>query len=125
MMPLLWMVGGSFAAWLVATLAAPQTINPEAMFGMLGPLVSASLTWLVAARTYTSAPERLTGVMLIGFALKVVFFGGYVVAMLRAFELRPMVFVPTFVGFFVALLFVEAVFLKRLFDRGSRAVPHA
>jgi hypothetical protein len=117
------MAGVSLAAWMTATVAAP--VNPEAFFGMLGPLVSAVATWIVAFRTWAAAPERLTGVMVIGFGVKVLFFGLYLVAMLRGLELRPNTFVVSFAGFFIALHVIEALFLKRLFVAGSPAAPRA
>lgn len=113
------MAGVSLAGWLAASVVG--SVNPEAFFGMLGPLVSALATWVVVSRTYASAPERLTGVMVIGFAVKLLFFGGYLVAMLRGLGLRPAVFVLSFAGFFIALHVMEAVFLKRLFVAGPPA----
>ena len=86
---------------------------PESLLGMLGPLVSAVATWVVVARTYAAAPERLTGVLVTAFALKVVFFGAYVAVMLRVLALRPVPFVRQ---------------LHRLFHRAVRdggAVPAA
>ena len=117
------MAGVSLAAWLTASALAP--VNPEAFFGMLGPLVSAVVTWIVACRTWVVAPERLTGVMAIGFGVKVLFFGAYLVAMLRGLGLRPTTFVVSFAAFFIALHVIEALFLKRLFVAGSHAAPRA
>jgi hypothetical protein len=119
--PVAWMAGVSLAGWLAASAAAP--VNPEAFFGMLGPLASAVATWVVVRRTYTAAPERLTGVMVVGFGVKLLFFGMYLVAMLRGLGLRPTVFVVSFAGFFIALHVIEALFLKRLFVEGSHAAP--
>ena len=98
-------------------------MNPEAFFGMLGPLVSAVATWIVVRRTHAAAPERVTGVMVVGFGVKALFFGIYLVAMLRGLGLRPIAFVISFAGFFIALHVMEALFLKRLFVEGSHAAP--
>jgi hypothetical protein len=111
------MTAVSLTGWLTASAAAP--VNPEAFFGMLGPLVSAIATWIVVFRTYTVAPERLTGVMVIGFGIKVLFFAAYLVAMLRGLELRPSTFVVSFAAFFIVLHLIEALFLKQLFAAGS------
>ena len=40
------------------------------------------------ARTHAAAPERLTAVMMTGFAVKLVFFGVYVAVMLRVLALQ-------------------------------------
>jgi hypothetical protein len=120
MAPLLWMAGLSAAAWLVVVVVAPD-LNPEALLGMLGPLVSALATWVVVARAAAAAPEKVTGVMVTGLALKMVFFGVYVVGMLKGAGLRPVPFVVSFAGSFIALHAVEAMFLRRLFAEMGRS----
>jgi hypothetical protein len=122
MAPLLWMTGLSAGAWLVLVAVAPQ-LNPEALLGLLGPLVSALATWVVVARTAATAPEKVTGVMVTGLAVKMVFFGVYVVGMLKGAGLRPVPFVLSFAGSFIALHAVEAVFLRRLFVEMQRSSP--
>jgi hypothetical protein len=121
MTALLWMFGLCGAAWLAATALAPDAVNPEMFWGLAGPLVSASATWVVTTRTYAAAPERLTQVMVLGFGIRVLFFGAYVVGMLRGLGLRPVPFVVSFAGCFITLHVVEALFLRRLFVEGSRA----
>jgi hypothetical protein len=119
--PLAWMVGASVGTWLVLTLSAAD-VNPEALFGMLGPLASACVTWIVVARAVV-APERVTGVMATGLLVKMVFFGAYVAGMLKGAGLRPVPFVVSFAGFFIALHAMEAVFLRRLFAEMQRSSP--
>ena len=117
MTPLVWMAGLSVGSWLVVT-AAAGAANPEAVFGMAGPLVAACASWVAIERVHTVAPERVTGVMLVAFATKMVFFGIYVAVGLRVLNLRPVPLVVSFTGYFIALYAMEALFLKRLFDRG-------
>ena len=119
--PLAWMVGVSVGTWLVLTLSAGD-VNPEALFGMLGPLASACATWIVVARAVV-VPERVTGVMATGLVVKMVFFGAYVAGMLKGAGLRPVPFVVSFAGFFIALHAMEAVFLRRLFAEMQRSSP--
>ena len=119
--PLAWMVGASVGTWLVLTLSAGD-VNPEALFGMLGPLASACVTWIVVARAVV-VPERVTGVMATGLMVKMVFFGAYVAGMLKGAGLRPVPFVVSFAGFFIALHAMEAVFLRRLFAEMQRSSP--
>ena len=101
-------------SWLAVSAIAGDGLNPEALFGMLGPLASACVTWLAVQHTWRTAPERLTGVMVIGFAAKLVFFGLYVAAMIRGLSLRPVPFVTAFVSYFIALYAMQAFFLRRL-----------
>jgi hypothetical protein len=110
-----WMAGGSLAAAAVALVAGAASMRNELAFGMAGPLIVACVSWLLAERTYRRDPQALTGLMMSAFAFKMVFFGVYVVVMLRVFDLQPVPFAVSFSGYFIALHFVEAVFLKRLF----------
>jgi hypothetical protein len=87
----------------------------EVLFGMLAPLAGASMTWVLAARLFPSRPERLTSMMLVTFAAKLVFFGAYVTIMLKVLQLDPMPFIASFTAYFVTLHLVEALYLQRLF----------
>ena len=119
MKPLVWMVASSVLSWLVVAGVSGARANPEVLYGMLGPLVAASVSWVVTERTYTSSPERLTGVMLKGLAIKAVFFGAYVIGMLRLLAQRPIPFVLSFTSYFIALYAMEALFMRRLFAGAS------
>jgi hypothetical protein len=122
MKALLAMIGTALGAWALATAIAPVAINPDALLGVLGPLLSAGVSWVVAERTFRAAPERLTGVMVMGFAAKAVFFAGYLVVVMRGLGLSSMVFVVSFVSAFIVLHLIEAVSLKRLFATAHVAV---
>ena len=93
-----WLVGGWLADGAIG-------VNPELLLGHGRPAGERGRRrgWRVA-RTHAAAPERLTGVMMTGFALKMVFFGVYVVVMLRVLALRPVPFVVSFTGYFIALV---------------------
>ena len=119
--PLLWMAGTCTAAWLVVVVVAPG-FNPEALLGIVGPLASALVTWIVVARA-VRVPERVTGVMVTGLAVKMVFFGVYVAGMLKGAGLRPVPFVVSFAASFIALHAMEAGFLRRLFAEMQRSSP--
>lgn len=114
------MAAGSVVSWLVATIATGNRVNPEMLFGMLGPLASAELTLAVARRTFASNPGQLTGVMIAGFWAKMLFFGAYVAVMLRVLMLRPVLFIVSFTMYFVALYAVQAVLLRRMFATAGR-----
>jgi hypothetical protein len=109
----IWMVGAAVGAWLAIS-AVSRAWHPELFWGMAAPLVSTVGTWIVVARTHATSPDRLTGVMVIGFALKAALFGAYVVVMLRVLAMRPIPFMVSFTGFFIALYTMEALFLRRL-----------
>jgi hypothetical protein len=121
MKPIAWMAGGSIAALLVATAVAGDRLRAELFFGMLGPLLVAVATWVMAEWTYRRNPRALTGLMTAAFGCKLVFFGAYVAVMLRVVHLRPTPFAVSFSSYFIALHFVEALFLQRLFAGAPRA----
>ncbi len=124
MSPFWWMLATAGLSWLALWVALPgvagSTLHPELFYGMLGPLLATSVTWIVTARAYRRTPERLTGIMVGGLAVKAVFFGVYVTVMLRGLDLRPQLFVGSFTTYFIVLYGLEALFLKRLFAGGFR-----
>jgi hypothetical protein len=89
----------------------------EILFGLAGPLLVATGSWILIERVYRLSPERLTGVMAAGFAGKMVFFGAYVVVALTVLSLRPIPFVASFTSAFIGLHLIEALCLRRLFAR--------
>ena len=126
MTPIAWMAAAGVVSWLAVSAIGGDGVHPEALFGMLGPLASACVAWIAMVRAHRTAPERLTAVMIVGFAVKLVFFGIYVVVMLRVLALRPVPFVTAFTSYFIALYAMQAWFLKRLTtvpssDRAGRA----
>lgn len=114
-----WMAGLSVGSWLVVT-AVARDANPEALLGMVGPLLAAAASWVAVARMHAAAPERVMGVMVTAFMAKMMFFGVYVAGMLRGLELRRTPFVVSFTVYFIALYAMEALFLKRLFESGRQ-----
>lgn len=120
MKPVSWMVGGSVCAWLMVTALVGGRSWLESLFGMIGPLVMASLTWILAERTHTRSPERLTSLLIKTFFAKVVFVGVYLTAMLRMLSLRPVPFVVSFTSYFIALHLMEALLLRRLLAADMR-----
>jgi hypothetical protein len=121
MTPVVWMIALSVISWAAVSVIAPVPVNPEALFGMAGPLASAVATWVVTERVHRSNPERVTGVLIAGFAAKLVFFGVYLALMLRVVGLRPIPFAVGFTGYLIGLYMIEALFLKRLFGGGMRS----
>jgi len=111
--PLPVMIGASVASWAAVTAAGGARWNPELALGMAGPLVSAVVTWMLVERAHAAAPERVTNVLMGGFAAKMLFFAVYV-GLLAALGFRLRVFVVSFAVYFIALHAIEAEFLRRL-----------
>jgi hypothetical protein len=115
-----WMAGVSALTCLAAVGWFGTRVGAEVVLGMLAPLIVTVGTWVLIEQTYRRAPERVTGLMVAGFAGKMVFFGVYVAAMLKGLGLQPVPFVVSFTSYFIVLYVMEAFALRRLFAGG----PH-
>ena len=89
-------------------------MNSSVLLGVIGPLAVVCASWVVMARTFRRDPGRLTSVMMMAFAGKMLFFGAYVALAMTVFAVRPAPFVTSFVVSFIALYAVEAVCLRRM-----------
>jgi hypothetical protein len=116
-----WMAGASAASCLAIAFFLQRQTGIEVMFGMLGPLAAAIISMMLAQRTCRRRPEAMTQLMIAAFAAKLVFFGAYVIVMLKVLMLTPMPFVISFTSYFIFLYLIEALYLKRLFGRGMQA----
>jgi len=121
MRPVWWMVGSAVLSWVIVSAIPGVEADKEVLFGMLAPLVGAVGTWVLVARTYPSRPERVTPLMLAAFGGKMVFFGAYVIVMLKVLLLSPLPFIISFTTYFIALHMFEALCLQRLFGRVAPA----
>ena len=107
-----WMAAGSVGSWLIATWIAGR--GTEMFFGMLGPLLAACVTWLAVARAHRVDPAKVAPTLMAGFAVKILFFGAYVVLVMRLGQVEVTPFATAFAGYFVALYAVQAVLVHRL-----------
>jgi hypothetical protein len=112
--PVAWMTAAGAAAWGIATVVAGSPVNPEVLLGLIGPLAGADIRWFLMARASASGGEQLMKTMVRLLGLKMVLFGMYAVVVLRVMDVRPVLFVGSFAGFFVMLHALEAMFLRRL-----------
>jgi hypothetical protein len=118
MTPVIWMTGAT-SALAVAAIASGAPA-PEVLWGLVGPLGAAIVTWVLARRTFERAPGELTGVMTKTFGVKLVFFAAYVAVVVRGLGLSAAPFALSFAAFFIGVHVLEALFLQRLFtERNS------
>lgn len=115
-----WMVGASVLLWLATAPLLDAAARTAVLFGMAGPLSVAVTTLLLAGRTYRRNPEALTGLLIAGFAGKMVFFGAYVAVVLKGLSQPAVPFVVSFTGYFISLHVIEALALRRLFGTDGR-----
>jgi predicted permease len=118
MKPVAWMAAASVGSALLAVAMAGRPSAVGVLLGMLAPLVAASVSWVLTERTFKRDPQRLSGLILNAFGAKMLFFGGYVWVMLKIVGVRPVPFVVSFTGYFIALYVTEALLMRRLFAGG-------
>ena len=95
-------------------------MNGSILLGIVGPLIAVSLSWVAMARTFRRDPGRLTSLMMMAFAAKMVFFAAYVALALKVAAVQPVPFVASFVVSFISLYLVEAIHLRRMLAAGSQ-----
>ena len=121
MKPLITMVGAGLLVGLMATSLLGMPVVLETALGTLGPLVAACGSWIVIERTMKREPSQVTPMMLKLFAVKMLFFGAFVVSAVLGLHLRPVPFMVSFTSAFVVMYLLEALYLQRLFAAGLRA----
>jgi hypothetical protein len=114
----LGMLAGSAISSFVVVAFLGEDAKPElrlaVWLGMLGPLVAAICSMVALNRAHRKNPATVTNVLIAAFAAKVVFFGGYVILIVKAGWVLPAPFVVSFVSYFFALHIIEAIRLRRL-----------
>jgi|RhiMethySRZTD1v2_1073278.scaffolds.fasta_scaffold05669_8 hypothetical protein len=116
-----WITAGCLVSAAVAIAIVGRGFADDVLLGMLGPLVAVALTWLLIERTVQHDPARLTQLLMTAFFVKMVFFGVYVVAVLRGVPgVETMPFAVSFTAYFISLYAIEAVLMDRLASRAAR-----
>jgi hypothetical protein len=118
MKPVGWMAAASLGSGLLAMAIVGRQTGAAVLLGMVAPLAAVSVSWVLTERTYKRDPQRLTGMMIGAFGAKMLFFGAYIALMLEVVALRPVPFVASFTGYFIALYLTEALLMRRLFAGG-------
>ena len=113
---------GALASLVFVAMLVARDVRDDVAWGMLGPLVAVTATWVAIEQTHRRDPGRVWGVLMMAFVIKVLFFGAYVVVMFRVVGVRTTPFVVSFTSYFLVLYLVEAVLLQRL-STGRAAGP--
>jgi len=111
----LWMILGSLGLWgLGCVLWGPDFVR-SGFLGMIAPLVMGVITVAFASRKYKDTPEKLTGLMISMFGLKMVFYAIYVVIVFKTAQINELIFVLSFSVFFILLHLAEALYFRAKF----------
>jgi hypothetical protein len=116
MKPVAWMGGASLLSWLAISALVDGRTSVAVLFGLLGPLAVAAVSWLRSEQTFRRNPEGLNAQMTMAFGGKMVFFGAYVAVVLKGLSQPTVPFVASFTAYFIALHVCEALLLRRLFN---------
>jgi hypothetical protein len=116
----IWMAAASIGSWALFAPMLDRATAVAALVGLAGPLAGAAVSWVLAERTYRRDPGGLTALMIAAFGAKMVFFAIYVTAAVALATVRPVPFVASFTGYFIALHMSESLLLRRLFSGGSK-----
>ena len=109
-----WVIGAALSVGLGALWFGFGRGGDAVFLGVAGPVAAASASWMMTTRTWHRDHAALLPWMLRAFAAKVTFFVGYVVIVLKGFEVRPVPFVVSLTVTFLATHLAEALCLKRL-----------
>jgi hypothetical protein len=109
-----WMSLGAVLSAIVLSVLLSVDFRLELWLGMLGPLIAALVSWIAMERQYLKRPAGMTSLMIKGFVAKMVFFAGYVTALLSIGLVQPVPFVVSFTAYFISLHAIEAIGLHRL-----------
>ncbi|HSW39303.1 MAG TPA: hypothetical protein VLL97_07415 [Acidobacteriota bacterium] len=109
-----WMLAGSIISAFVLIAALGTELRNEIMFGMLGPLLSALVSWVFMIRQQQIDPHGMTRLLIKAFAVKVIFFAIYITVLISSNLVQTVPFALCFAGYYLCLHLVEALGLHRL-----------
>ena len=114
-----WVIAIAIAAGVGASMSVSGEGAVRAVWlGIAGPVVMAGVSWTVTTRTWAREKAALLPVMLRAFAVKVMCVVAYVVLMVKVADARPMPFLLSFIGTYLATHLAEAYCLRRLMAAG-------
>jgi len=109
------LAGGSILTAIVFNVvsrAAGLGAEKEIWFGMFGPMSASVVTWMAIERQKNLNPQKMLRCLIQAFVLKFLFFGAYIVAIVKTNQIRPGLFVSCFAFFYLALHIAEACRLR-------------
>ena len=86
----------------------------ELFFGWLGPFFAGAATIIFVQRASRKELRLITKSLSIGFAIKMVFYGAYILILFEFYPFNPVPLMCSFAGFFLGLHVLEAVTINNL-----------
>jgi len=95
----------------------------ELFLGWSGPIVAGFISQYFVTQAAKKDPYSVTKTLTKGFALKMVFYGLYIIIIFKLYSFKPIPFLCSFAGFFLGLHALEAVVIKDLSKPGGFPNP--
>jgi hypothetical protein len=118
-----WMVAGPVTSSVAMTAFLGAEAASGIWLGMLAPVASMVVAWVLVERMYRRRPEGVTPLMIKAFAAKMLFFAVYIILIVSTEFVRPVPFVVSFTFHYLALHVMMAVSLHRLMATGRKTSP--
>ena len=109
-----WMVAGSLLSSFAMTALLGAEAGLSILLGVIGPLIAVPWTSIAVERMHKRHPEAVTSLLIKAFTAKMAFFAGYMFIVFRLGLVRPIPFMMSFTGYFLALHITAAFALRRL-----------
>lgn len=116
---LLFMITGSYLALAIVLYFIGFEYYREGLVGLSAPLWVGVYSMARVYNIYETNPNQLTAHMTKAFFGKMLFYALLIVLIVRFSAFITVPFVSIFTGSFIALLIVEAAFLRSLFKNGT------
>jgi hypothetical protein len=114
----------SAACWVIVSTTSDESARPAVFLGAAGPFVIAAGAWWLIDRAHRRAPEQVSALMMKLFAVKMIVFAAYVVAVVTWLPAGAVPFVIAFAATFILLQALMAFHLRRLFaSTAERTLP--
>lgn len=84
----------------------------ELLLGWALPVVAGFITMYFVLDASKKDAQLVTKVIAIGFALKMVYYGTFILILVKFYTFEPIPFVVSFAGFFLGLHALEAIIIK-------------
>ena len=91
----------------------------ELFLGWFGPVSAGFITMYFVIQAAKIDPYSVTKTLTKGFALKMVFYGLYIIIFFKLYSFKPIPFLCSFSGFFLGLHALEAVIIKGFSKSGE------
>ena len=110
------LAGGSILTAIVFSIvsgAAGLGAEREIWFGMLAPTLASVVAWTAIERLRRLNPQKILKCLMLSFLIKFLFFGAYIIVVVKTTQVRPGFFVCCFAFFYLALHMTEALELRK------------